>query len=58
MRDGYHIIDSDTHVRPNAETIKVYASAALLSRWDELSRTSQRAREARKLCEERLDRFD
>ncbi len=36
MRDGYHIIDSDTHVGPNAETLKIYASPKLLSRWDEL----------------------
>ncbi len=37
MRDGYHIIDSDTHVGPNAETLKMYASPTLLSRWDELT---------------------
>ncbi|MCE9621016.1 MAG: amidohydrolase [Actinomycetia bacterium] len=37
MRDGYHIIDSDTHVGPNAETLKIYASPELLRRWDELT---------------------
>ncbi len=37
MRDGYHIIDSDTHVGPNVETLELYAGPVLRRRWDELT---------------------
>ncbi|HEY4333099.1 MAG TPA: amidohydrolase family protein, partial [Ilumatobacteraceae bacterium] len=36
VRDGYHIIDSDTHVGPNVETLQIYAGPRLVERWDEL----------------------
>ena len=36
MKNGYRIIDTDTHVGPNMETFHKYASLALLDRWDEL----------------------
>jgi predicted TIM-barrel fold metal-dependent hydrolase len=36
MKNGYRIIDTDTHVGPNIETFEKYASQALLDRWDEL----------------------
>ena len=35
MKNGYKIIDTDTHVGPNLETLKLYASDALLARWSE-----------------------
>ncbi len=37
MRDGYRIIDTDTHVGPSVETLQQFASAALLDRWEELA---------------------
>jgi hypothetical protein len=37
VRDGYHIIDSDTHVGPNVETLELYAGPVLRRRWDELT---------------------
>ena len=37
MKNGYRIIDTDTHVRPNIETFEKYASQALLDRWSELT---------------------
>ena len=36
MKQGYRIIDTDTHVGPNMETLVEYASPALRARWDEL----------------------
>src|SRR6187549_2439811 len=36
MREGFHIIDSDTHVGPNVETLEIYAGPRLRGRWDEL----------------------
>jgi predicted TIM-barrel fold metal-dependent hydrolase len=38
MKDGYRIIDTDTHVGPNVETLKGYAGPGLLERWDELTK--------------------
>ena len=37
MRDGYRIIDTDTHVGPNVETLQRYAGPRLLDRWQELT---------------------
>ena len=37
MKNGYRIIDTDTHVGPNIETFEKYASQALLDRWSELT---------------------
>lgn len=36
MKNGYRIIDTDTHVGPNLETLRQYATPVLLSRWSEL----------------------
>lgn len=36
MRNGYRVIDTDTHVGPNVETLKNFAGPALLERWGEL----------------------
>jgi predicted TIM-barrel fold metal-dependent hydrolase len=36
VKNGYRIIDTDTHVGPNVETFEKYASPALRDRWDEL----------------------
>lgn len=36
MRDGYRIIDTDTHVGPTADVLYEYGSDALLARRDEL----------------------
>lgn len=36
MKNGYRILDTDTHVGPNMETFEQYASAELKSRWSEL----------------------
>lgn len=36
MKNGYRIIDTDTHVGPNMETFEKYASAELRERWSEL----------------------
>jgi predicted TIM-barrel fold metal-dependent hydrolase len=41
VRDGYHIIDSDTHVGPNVETLELYAGPVLRRRWDELKQYYQ-----------------
>ncbi|HRE00572.1 MAG TPA: hypothetical protein PLV68_04685, partial [Ilumatobacteraceae bacterium] len=35
MKSGYKIIDTDTHVGPNLETLHLYASDALKDRWSE-----------------------
>jgi len=35
LKNGYKIIDTDTHVGPNLETLKLYASDALKDRWSE-----------------------
>jgi predicted TIM-barrel fold metal-dependent hydrolase len=35
VRDGYRIIDTDTHVWPSMEVLKKYADNELLSKWDE-----------------------
>lgn len=35
MKNGYRIIDTDSHVGPNLETLKLYASDALKDRWSE-----------------------
>ena len=35
MKNGYKIIDTDTHVGPNLETLKLYASDLLERRWSE-----------------------
>src|SRR5688572_8226601 len=37
MRDGYRIIDIDTHVIPAMEVLRDYADASLRDRWDELT---------------------
>ena len=36
MKQGYRIIDTDTHVGPNLETLVDFAGPALRARWDEL----------------------
>ncbi len=36
MRNGYRVIDTDTHVGPNVETLEKFAGPALLERWGEL----------------------
>ncbi len=36
MRDGYRIIDTDTHVGPSVETLEQFAGPALQARWGEL----------------------
>jgi predicted TIM-barrel fold metal-dependent hydrolase len=36
MKNGYKIIDTDTHVGPNLETLVEYASPTLRDRWSEL----------------------
>jgi predicted TIM-barrel fold metal-dependent hydrolase len=36
MKNGFRVIDTDTHVGPNVETLYEYASPALRARWDEL----------------------
>jgi len=36
VQDGYRIIDTDTHVGPNMETLQQYASERLRARWPEL----------------------
>ncbi len=35
MKNGYRIIDTDSHVGPNLETLQLYASDLLKSRWSE-----------------------
>jgi uncharacterized protein len=36
MREGYRVIDTDTHVGPTMEVLRQYASPRLEARWDEL----------------------
>lgn len=36
MKNGYRIIDTDTHVGPNLETLEQYASPRLRERWSDL----------------------
>ncbi len=36
MRDGFRFIDTDTHIGPNMETLREYASSTLEERWSEL----------------------
>ena len=36
MRNGYRVIDVDTHVTPSLEVLHRYADARLKARWDEL----------------------
>lgn len=35
MKNGYRIIDTDSHVGPNLETLQIYASDELKRRWSE-----------------------
>jgi predicted TIM-barrel fold metal-dependent hydrolase len=49
MRDGFRIIDSDTHVGPNVETLEVYAGPRLRERWDELTPYYQKVTEGHHL---------
>jgi predicted TIM-barrel fold metal-dependent hydrolase len=37
MRNGFRIIDTDTHVGPTVEVLEKYAGPALRARWDELT---------------------
>jgi uncharacterized protein len=37
MKNGYRVIDTDTHVGPNLETLELYAGPALRERWGELA---------------------
>jgi hypothetical protein len=37
MRDGYRIIDTDTHVGPTADVLYEYGSDQLAARRDELA---------------------
>ena len=36
MRDGYRVIDTDSHVTPSLEVLHRYADQAARDRWDEL----------------------
>ena len=45
MKNGFRVIDTDTHVGPNTEVLKKYASAKLLERWDELVPFERQARD-------------
>jgi predicted TIM-barrel fold metal-dependent hydrolase len=36
VRNGYRVIDTDTHVGPNIETLELYAGPVLRQRWGEL----------------------
>jgi hypothetical protein len=36
VKQGYRIIDTDTHVGPSIETLEQFAGPALAARWDEL----------------------
>lgn len=49
MREGYRIIDTDTHVGPNVETLHLYAGPALLERWEELTPYYQKVTEGHHL---------
>jgi uncharacterized protein len=37
LKNGFRIIDTDTHVGPSVDVLKKYASAGLLERWPELA---------------------
>jgi len=41
VKNGYRIIDTDTHVGPTIETLREHASPALLDRWGELDQYYQ-----------------
>jgi predicted TIM-barrel fold metal-dependent hydrolase len=49
MRDGYRVIDTDTHVGPNVETLEEYAGPELRRRWDELRPYYQKVTEGHHL---------
>ena len=36
MRQGYRVIDTDTHVTPSLEVLQRYANKATKDRWDEM----------------------
>ena len=36
VKQGYRIIDTDTHVGPSIETLEQFAGPAFSARWDEL----------------------
>jgi hypothetical protein len=36
VREGFRVIDTDTHVGPTMEVLRQYASPRLEARWDEL----------------------
>ena len=37
MRDGFRIIDVDSHVTPSMEVLKKFSDEAMKSRWDEFT---------------------
>ena len=49
MKQGYRIIDTDTHVGPNVETLEIYAGPTLKRRWDELRPYYQKVTEGHHL---------
>jgi uncharacterized protein len=49
VRDGYRVVDTDTHVGPNAETLEEYAAPELRRRWDELRPYYQKVTEGHHL---------
>lgn len=49
MRNGFRIIDTDTHVGPNVETLQKYAGPVLQSRWSELEPYYMKASEGHQL---------
>jgi predicted TIM-barrel fold metal-dependent hydrolase len=49
VRDGYRVIDTDTHVGPNVETLQIYAGPILRERWDELTPYYQQVTEGHHL---------
>jgi uncharacterized protein len=49
MRDGFRIIDTDTHVGPNVETLELYAGPTLRARWEELEQYYQKVTEGHHL---------
>lgn len=49
MREGYRIIDTDTHVGPNVETLREYAGPVLTARWGELEQYYQKVTEGHHL---------
>ena len=51
MKQGYRIIDTDTHVGPNLETLVDYAGPALRARWDELDSVAPDAWTVRNVSE-------